>query len=77
MTLIRSAALPLTVHRALQVEHFEIYSFVAEKVRAGASGCMFVSGVPGTGKTATVRAVANQLRREKDSGGLPRFQVRC
>lgn len=35
---------------------------------------MFVSGVPGTGKTATVRAVANQLRKEKEDGSLPRFQ---
>ncbi len=37
-------------------------------------GCMFVSGVPGTGKTATVRAVAETLRAERDSGALTHFK---
>ncbi len=35
---------------------------------------MFVSGVPGTGKTATIRAVAKHLLAELQTGGLPRFQ---
>eukprot|EP00042_Codosiga_hollandica_P028184 m.146493 g.146493 ORF g.146493 m.146493 type:complete len:131 (+) comp52711_c0_seq7:1021-1413(+) len=35
---------------------------------------MFVSGVPGTGKTATIRAVAKHLQAELDTGTLPRFQ---
>ena len=35
---------------------------------------MFVSGVPGTGKTASIRAVAAHLAKEKASGALPPFQ---
>jgi origin recognition complex subunit 1 len=34
---------------------------------------MFVSGVPGTGKTATIRAVAKHLVSELASGNLPGF----
>ena len=36
--------------------------------------CMYISGVPGTGKTATVRQVMRSLHEALDSGGLPRFQ---
>ena len=35
--------------------------------------CMYISGVPGTGKTATVREVARCLREEEESGSLPHF----
>lgn len=35
---------------------------------------MFVSGVPGTGKTATIRNVARSLLEERDAGTLPHFQ---
>ncbi len=48
--------------------------FVRERVTRGQGGCMFVSGVPGTGKTASVRAVAEILRTERDSGALTHFK---
>ena len=35
---------------------------------------MYISGVPGTGKTATVHQVVRSLRQEYDSGDLPYFQ---
>ena len=35
---------------------------------------MYISGVPGTGKTATVYQVMTYLREEFDSGDLPYFQ---
>ena len=35
---------------------------------------MYISGVPGTGKTATVREVVACLERARDDGDLPDFQ---
>ena len=35
---------------------------------------MYISGVPGTGKTATVHEVIRSLQREVDQGDLPQFQ---
>eukprot|EP00045_Choanoeca_perplexa_P010300 m.103652 g.103652 ORF g.103652 m.103652 type:complete len:1030 (-) comp15228_c0_seq3:78-3167(-) len=57
-----------------EVEFYEISSFVTEKLEARTSGCMFVSGVPGTGKTATIRAVARDLQAQLDRQELPFFQ---
>lgn len=36
--------------------------------------CMYISGVPGTGKTATVRQVVTTLREEYEAGELPYFK---
>ena len=36
--------------------------------------CMYVSGVPGTGKTATVHQVISFLREEYEAGDLPYFK---
>ena len=36
--------------------------------------CMYISGVPGTGKTATVMEVARSLRDAMEKGDLPEFQ---
>ena len=35
---------------------------------------MYISGVPGTGKTATVHEVIRELENERDHGSLPTFQ---
>ena len=35
---------------------------------------MYVSGVPGTGKTATVLESMRRLRRKAEAGDLPHFQ---
>ena len=35
---------------------------------------MYISGVPGTGKTATVHQVISFLRDEYDAGDLPYFK---
>ena len=35
---------------------------------------MYISGVPGTGKTATVHQVVSALREEYDAGELPYFR---
>ncbi|KAJ8717714.1 hypothetical protein PYW07_005644 [Mythimna separata] len=50
----------------------EILSFVRSKLLDGTSGCMYISGVPGTGKTATVNSALKYLKEEVD---LPDFQL--
>lgn len=41
----------------------------------GGSRCLYISGVPGTGKTATVREVLRDLRALRAKGNLPPFEV--
>ncbi|XP_013187490.2 origin recognition complex subunit 1 [Amyelois transitella] len=50
----------------------EILSFVRTKLLDATSGCMYISGVPGTGKTATV---CSALKILKDEADLPDFQL--
>ena len=52
----------------------------AQWIRDGAGSdplgkCLYISGVPGTGKTATVMEMLRQARRRADAGQLPRFQL--
>ncbi|KAG8237610.1 hypothetical protein J437_LFUL012409 [Ladona fulva] len=55
-------------------EFTSIYSFVEDKILDGAGGCMYVCGVPGTGKTATVREVVRQLQDAASRGVIPAFE---
>ncbi|XP_033739227.1 uncharacterized protein LOC117326577 [Pecten maximus] len=55
-------------------EFDDIYSFVESKILDGTGGCMYISGVPGTGKTATVREVTRALQQACDDGELPYFK---
>lgn len=54
-------------------EYNEIYNFVEGKIIDGCGGCMYVSGVPGTGKTATTTAVIRSLQASADEEEIPRF----
>lgn len=56
-----------------EYEFSDIYSFVEGKLLDGTGGCMYISGVPGTGKTATVLEVIRCLKRDEESGHLPNF----
>lgn len=57
-------------------EEFQhIYSFVEGKLQDGTGGCMYISGVPGTGKTATTNEVIRILRESLEEGGLPDFKL--
>lgn len=41
----------------------------------GGSRCLYISGVPGTGKTATVREVVRTLNRRRALGEIPPFEA--
>ena len=45
-------------------EYEEIYKFLRSHIEEQISGCMYISGVPGTGKTATVYDVVRALQGE-------------
>ena len=55
-------------------EFAQILSFTEGKIFDGTGGCMYISGVPGTGKTATVKEVIRTLNSYTDAGDLPEFQ---
>ncbi|XP_052521792.1 origin recognition complex subunit 1 isoform X1 [Tympanuchus pallidicinctus] len=55
-------------------EFQDIYNFVESKLIDGTGGCMYISGVPGTGKTATVHEVIRCLQRATEDDDLPSFQ---
>ncbi|NXF82927.1 ORC1 protein, partial [Sclerurus mexicanus] len=55
-------------------EFQDIYNFVESKLIDGTGGCMYISGVPGTGKTATVHEVVRCLQQAAEKDELPSFQ---
>ncbi|MEE6495550.1 hypothetical protein FKM82_002078 [Ascaphus truei] len=56
-------------------EFQDIYHFVESKLLDSTGGCMYISGVPGTGKTATVHEVIRCLQRAvEEEEELPSFQ---
>lgn len=55
-------------------EYNEIYNFVEGKIIDGCGGCMYVSGVPGTGKTATTTAVIRSLQASAKDEDIPKFE---
>lgn len=51
-----------------------IESFIETKILDESSGCIYVSGVPGTGKTETVSKVIRTLQTKSQAGKLQNFQ---
>ena len=49
-------------------EFIDVLSRVEEGVESGGGGCLYIAGVPGTGKTATVHAVVKELKRKAEDG---------
>ncbi|SHO78378.1 Similar to S.cerevisiae protein ORC1 (Largest subunit of the origin recognition complex) [Malassezia sympodialis ATCC 42132] len=56
-----------------QEQFAAVVSCAAEALRTGAGGCAYVCGVPGTGKTATVRESVRALQSQQERGELPAF----
>ncbi|KAI5614604.1 origin recognition complex subunit 1, partial [Silurus asotus] len=54
-------------------EFQDIYNFVESKIMDGTGGCMYISGVPGTGKTATVHEVIRSLQQAAEQEEIPSF----
>ncbi|XP_017335281.1 origin recognition complex subunit 1 isoform X1 [Ictalurus punctatus] len=55
-------------------EFQDIYNFVESKIMDGTGGCMYISGVPGTGKTATVQEVIRSLQQAAEQEEIPPFR---
>ncbi|XP_060144055.1 origin recognition complex subunit 1 [Globicephala melas] len=55
-------------------EFQDIYNFVESKLLDHTGGCMYISGVPGTGKTATVHEVIRCLQQASQANDVPPFQ---
>ncbi|KAF4518233.1 hypothetical protein B566_EDAN006914 [Ephemera danica] len=58
-----------------EIEMTSISSFVQRKFEEASGGCMYISGVPGTGKTASVSQVILQLQKMVEEGELPEFKL--
>lgn len=54
-------------------EYDNVRNYVLRKILDGSGGCMYISGVPGTGKTATVHAVVKSLQQDSQQKVIPSF----
>lgn len=56
-----------------EVEFASVYSHLESAISDGSGACIYISGTPGTGKTATVREVVSQLNTAVVSEELDDF----
>ncbi|KYN45308.1 Origin recognition complex subunit 1 [Trachymyrmex septentrionalis] len=54
-------------------EFNNIYTFLESKLMDNSGGSIYINGVPGTGKTATVNEIVKCLKRSVEKGKLNRF----
>lgn len=57
-----------------QQQFLDVLECTTDALRAGAGECAYIYGVPGTGKTATVREAIRTLEHRKARGEIPAFQ---
>ncbi|KAG5361493.1 Origin recognition complex subunit 1 [Yarrowia sp. C11] len=66
------AAVPDTLP-CRETEFSNVYLGIESAIRSGSGTCIFVSGTPGSGKTATVREVVSQLQLRVEDNEIPDF----
>ncbi|RWS26857.1 origin recognition complex subunit 1-like isoform X2 [Leptotrombidium deliense] len=73
LSVLHSSAVPSSLP-CRENEFFAVYNFLKGKLLEESGGCMYISGVPGTGKTATVYEVIRNLRDECEAEDIPDFR---
>lgn len=56
-----------------EAEFSEVYTYLSAAISEGTGSCIYISGTPGTGKTATVREVVTQLHAAVQAEELEDF----
>lgn len=57
-----------------QQQFLDVVQCTTDALQAGAGECVYIYGVPGTGKTATVREAIRTLERRMSTGEVPAFR---
>jgi origin recognition complex subunit 1 len=57
-----------------QDQYEEVLAYVVDAVQDGIGGCVYVSGVPGVGKTATIREAIRSLKHQASTGAINSFK---
>ena len=71
-TNLHVSSVPLTLP-CRTVEFDTVYTHLEAAISAGSGACIYISGTPGTGKTATVREVISQLNASVQAEELDEF----
>ncbi|KAG0665810.1 Origin recognition complex, subunit 1 [Rhodotorula mucilaginosa] len=53
----------------------QIRSFLEDSILGRSGGCLYIHGVPGTGKTATVHSVVRELQNDEDMDGFTFVEI--
>jgi origin recognition complex subunit 1 len=57
-----------------QDQYEEVLAYIEDAVQDGIGGCVYVSGVPGVGKTATIREAIRSLKHRATTGQISAFK---